>query len=140
MKSHNIHLIKTKVVDSKIEESIGSDIIIEIGMHFKDLFFEKQEGDLNIMFCFLNDFDLYKLINIFEKYDILIEYKDVTSDIILGNTNMVYYDVEIFSNEYFIKLVKLFSMDNLTIDMILDKININGMDSLSEIDKNILEA
>ena len=37
------------------------------------------------------------------------------------------------------KLINDFYIDNITVDFILDKINIKGVESINEIDKGILE-
>jgi hypothetical protein len=78
----------------------------------------------------------YEISN-FNKFSELtgISYKitDITSDVILGD-----YD----SNNHSIteEIISEFLKDNLTTDIILDKINIKGIESLSKIDLEILES
>jgi hypothetical protein len=80
--------------------------------------------------CAMNDAEL----STFNKFSELtgIEYiiKDVTVDVVLGNFK---------TDEYITNtIINPFLEDNLSIDMILDKINIKGINGLSEVDKKIL--
>jgi hypothetical protein len=78
----------------------------------------------------MNDAEL----STFNKFSELlgIEYivKDVTVDVVLGKFK---------TDEYITTtIINPFLEDNLSIDMILDKINIKGINGLSEVDKKVL--
>ncbi len=70
---------------------------------------------------------LDRMSDILRKYDISFEVEDVTEKLLLGK--------EIVEDENFYKFIE----DNLTKDIVLDKINEMGIDSLSDIDISILE-
>jgi hypothetical protein len=89
-------------------------------------------GQVNEMLsiCVMNDAEL----STFNKFSELlgIEYivKDVTVDVVLGKFK---------TDEYITNtIINPFLEDNLSIDMILDKINIKGINGLSEVDKKVL--
>lgn len=87
--------------------------------------------DEKISVCVMNDLDLCKFNKFVDITGINYIIKDVTLDVVLGN----FETDELIINT----IINPFLEDNLTIDIILDKINIKGVDGLSEIDKKILE-
>jgi hypothetical protein len=72
---------------------------------------------------------LFDIVNIFEKYFKVIK-EDITENIING---MVYPNVEY-------DIFERFRIDYTTVDNILDKILINGINCLDNIDYMILES
>lgn len=81
--------------------------------------------------CVMNDTELSTFNKFSELLGIGYIIKDVTVDVVLGNFK---------TDEYITNtIINPFLEDNLSIDMILDKINIKGINGLSEIDKKILD-
>jgi hypothetical protein len=136
MKSYNVYSIKVKSMDSTTEENCGSDIVMEIGSDFSSkIAFDLVDG-YETVFCFIENYKCEKLIEIFKKYDVLVEYKDITEDVLFGFNQI--NDIE--CRETFNKLNSDFLLGNLSIDIILDKINKFGINSLSDIDKKLLSV
>lgn len=80
--------------------------------------------------CVMNDTELSTFNKFSELLGIGYIIKDVTVDVVLGNFK---------TDEYITNtIINPFLEDNLSIDMILDKINIKGINGLSEVDKKVL--
>lgn len=105
-----------------------------------------SESDLkNIAYCENNDgkdmlyvfLDIEKhkeIYNLFKKYDVLLSYKNLTSSFLYQK------DLNpIFNGGEFKNVLINFLESNLDKDMILDKINDMGIDSLNEVDYKILQ-
>ena len=90
-------------------------------------------GEVNEMvsICIMNDTELSTFNKFVDLTGIKYNIKDITVDVVLGN----------FTTDDYITnaIINPFLEDNLTIDIILDKINIKGVIGLSEVDKKILE-
>lgn len=89
-------------------------------------------GEVNEMLsiCVMNDAELSTFNKFSELLGIGYIIKDVTVDVVLGNFK---------TDEYITNtIINPFLEDNLSIDMILDKINIKGINGLSEVDKKVL--
>lgn len=75
-----------------------------------------------------------ELYNILKKYDVLLSYKNLTS------TFLYQKDLNpIFQGQIFKEILVNFLNNNLDKDMILDKINNFGIESLNEVDYKILQ-
>lgn len=74
--------------------------------------------------------------NQFEKFSEMVgvayDLVDVTEKAVLGNLRISRLAIK--------KVVKPYLEKNLTVDIVLDKINIKGIDSLSSLDRSILES
>lgn len=116
-----------------------------------------NEIDDGFFYFFLEDYKVNKTLNYLLKHDVVETHKDVTDDIISGDI----YDDEDFKSLYFpdsetVKKFKSmfgddyvyepefkkafdnFILKNVSPDNVLDKINKRGIDSLTDIDKQIL--
>lgn len=80
--------------------------------------------------CILNDSQLSNLNKLMDLTGIRYALNDITDCSILGEYISDREDINLFISD--------FLEENLTVDMVLDKINLKGIDSLSDIDKNIL--
>ena len=80
--------------------------------------------------CVLNDSQLSNLNKLMDLTGIRYALNDITDCSILGEYISDREDINLFISD--------FLEENLTVDMVLDKINLKGIDSLSDIDKNIL--
>jgi hypothetical protein len=135
MKNLSIYAFTLKSMDSQTEEKCGTEIVLEFGHDFSNnIAFDLVNG-LETAYCFLDNYKCEKLVKIFKKYNVLIEHRDITNKVLFGGVKITESDCV----DTFDKLSKNFMIDNLTIDDILDKINEMGIESLTEIDKKILE-
>ena len=104
-------------------------------------FIIKEFGNFEVIFTFLPTYKITKLVLFLSKIGILIEHIDITSDALMSsmrNKRKHYEFVKTFEDESAKKELNEFLENNLSIDNILDKIIIKGVDSLTDIDKKIL--
>jgi patatin-like phospholipase/acyl hydrolase len=80
-------------------------------------------------------FDL--LLRLLDKLDYDYEYKDITDDVVMDNYISEHFELLNLVHER--KLDKIKKVVS-TVDMILDKISQKGIDSLTEVDKEILNS
>ena len=94
-----------------------------------------DNGEGNDMLYVFLDIEKHKEIyNLFEKYDVLVLYKNLTSSFLYQkNLN------PIFSGGDFKEVLNKFLESNLDKDTVLDKINDMGINSLNEVDYKILQ-
>lgn len=94
----------------------------------------ENENGYDMLYLFSNIEKHKKLYNLFEKYDILISYKNLTNSFLYQkDLNSIFY------NGDFKNVLIDFLENNLDKDTILDKINDMGIESLNEIDYKILK-
>ncbi len=101
-----------------------------------------NEKGLHSIFCYLSDYNLKKLSDLL--IDLSIDFfsiEDLSSKVLLCESfNTSYLDDDGSDRKEDIdKLVNDFYISNITVDYILDKINIKGVESINEIDRIILE-
>lgn len=165
LKNITAYYIKTKEIKDPILKECIEDGILEI---FKKVFDvedtkfivfgnEKYDGSgYDFLYLFVEEFKTKQIINFLSENNVLDVAEDVTNDI---KTSKI-YDNNDFSKVYFgypeskdireelgdkyteeFKYIfDNFILDNLTPDDILDKINERGIESLTDIDKKILES
>jgi hypothetical protein len=85
-----------------------------------------------ISYFHIEESDFYFIINIlFENY-VKLEYEDITFDVLMDKYEFKDEDFEIVKKDYI--------KNNTTLDIVLDKINLKGINSLNDIDKELLES
>ncbi len=135
MKSNNIYFIKfTKL--SNIE-----DVNHEI---YKDLSNALDKEDSKYLgftnsddvFIRLVYFKVQKVLDVFSKHGFEFGVTDVTSDVISGDIQKKFPEVEKLTPFMFDN----FRIENTSVDDVLDKILEKGINSIDSIDKRILEA
>jgi hypothetical protein len=96
-------------------------------------------GDLDLMYTFLSDYKTDQLKTILSKNKILIDYSDITFMVLSGN-NVNNEFTKSFSDVENKEVLAAYIKENLTVDMVLDKILDSGIDSINEIDLIVLET
>ena len=101
-----------------------------------------NEKGLHSIFCYLSDYNLKRLSDLL--VDLSIDFfslEDLSNKVLLCESiNTSYLDDDGSDKKEDIdKLINDFYIDNITVDDILDKITIKGVESINEIDKSILE-
>ena len=99
-----------------------------------------EYGKSEVMIINIDEYKFDKFLKLLKEYHYLNAYKDITTDMVMNNPIS-----EDFDN--FLKIlpkrdkekVNQMIIDVVDIDMILDKISAKGIDSLTELDKIILE-
>ena len=104
----------------------------EIFIFVKSLQLCEVETNDFVTYCVMDPFELKRFISFSEITGIEYIIKDITDNVILGK--------DVVECQYvYNTLVSIFLENTLTPDMVLDKINMVGVDKLTEIDKKILE-
>lgn len=94
---------------------------------------ENPEG-LDMIYVFLDIEKHKEIYNLFKQYEVLESYKNLTSEFLYQKElNSIFNDGE------FKEVLVNFLESNLDKDIILDKINDMGIDSLNEVDYKILQ-
>lgn len=121
---------------SEMEDIIFSEMRdILTNDEFTKIAFCENEESHDILYTFLNEFKNKELFNLFEKYEVLIHFSNITDEVLKQiNMNKTLVDGE------FKSLFDEFITENLTIDLILDKINEVGIESLTDVDYKILKS
>jgi hypothetical protein len=91
------------------------------------------------MYTFLSDYKTDQLKTILSKNKILIDYSDITFMVLSGN-NVNNEFTKSFSDVENKEVLAAYIKENLTVDMVLDKILDSGIDSINEIDLIVLET
>ena len=134
MKSNNIYFVRfTKSSDIEdnahpIYQDLSNALDKEDG---KYLGFTNGED----LFIRLVYFKVQKVLDVFTKNGFEFEVTDVTSDVISGDIQKKFPEVEKLTPYMFDN----FRIENTSVDDVLDKILEKGMDSLTDFDKNILK-
>lgn len=101
--------------------------------------FVGEEGETDILFAFLNMEKTNELRSLLEAYGLLLEIREVTEDILYNRLSVS--DYAIFSKEdRHMEILDQYIQVNLNVDRILDKISIYGIESLTPVDKSILQS
>ena len=96
-----------------------------------------------IMFTFLPEDQTQKMIDALTKFDLIIECNDVTDSVLMNDfdTNKKWIELFVEDNvSNFSNILENFLLNNLTKDMVLDKMNEKGFDSLTQTDLVVLNA
>jgi len=125
-----------KPVDSEMEDTIFSEMRdILTSEDFNKIAFCENEESHDILYTFLNEIKNKKLSILFEQYEVLVHFSDITEDVL----KQINLNKGLSSGE-FKPLFDEFISENLTIDFILDKINEVGIESLTEFDYKVLKS
>lgn len=125
-----------EVAQSKLEKIFANNL------NQKDdelIFFVDSKKANNIFYTLWTTRKVEKIVQELQILGVVFLYKDITEQVLIGTQ---FNDIEfskIFSNMKNKKQLDSFLKSNLTKDDVLDKINIQGIEALTEIDKEVLE-
>lgn len=133
-------VIRYTVIDNSPEDekSIQKDLKDLMGSHDYRIIWVSNKEDIHTLYAFLEDHEVRPLTNIFKKYGMIIEYKDISQDIITGKLPNK-EDKKEFEFVTWRRILNNFRVSNTTVDDILDVINDSGMGSLDELHLEILK-
>jgi hypothetical protein len=116
----------------EIENSLSKDIIEKIdNINVNSYDMRISENEL-ISYFYIDENDLYFITDIFYENSVRFDYEDITFDVIIDKYKFNDSEFELFKKDYI--------KNNITLDIVLDKINIEGIKSLSEMDLNLLKS
>jgi hypothetical protein len=147
MKATYFKIVDTNILDVPEFSEIMFDIIKAYLTEDNKLKYESYvvgtlvDGVSEEFFTFMDSETTDKLISFFSEYNIMLDCKDITSDIKNGNC-----ELEEFKKQFNplsectlnADLVERFVKENMTKDDVLDKILSCGISSLNQYDKSIL--
>jgi hypothetical protein len=125
--------VDTNLTKTQCEDLLNSLSSIEIEeLQSLDIISEDIEYDGFVTsYIICNDYTISKVQNFLDKKGVYYELKDVSYDILIGRLSLKNTEFELETEHYIEEF--------LTIDLVLDKINYLGIDSLTQLDKNCLE-
>lgn len=100
---------------------------------------------LGIMFGAMHEQDVVRLMSIYVNYEVDFSYEDMTRSVLFGKTpklseqELGLLEVSEDANQIISDFARIFLEDNLTEDIVLEKISLNGIESITPQDKFILE-
>lgn len=138
MKNKKIKFIKSiNVNDPLLENDISEELSNFLDLEDFQYVISEDYNGFEYSYVFFDEFKANMVASYFEEIGILLEYKDITDDVL----NSLYKEDEwLFSIDFPENFFKLenFLKENLTLDIILDKIGREGEGSLYPIEKEIL--
>lgn len=121
---------KTSEEEIEALDSVDESTQLKIYEFSKSIKFSAIDGETEVAIMSDDEFKVYEYYNQLTKmYD---ESIDITDDIILGKVEL--------EDRITKTIIKPFLKSELNKDIILDKINLTGIESLSELDKKILNS
>ena len=137
--NNSINFFKINPAPEGTDENLILDGLIEILDPEDDKLVATQDWNgQDVMFVFLPEYKVSKLVEHFKKYGVLATHRNVTEDILMARVKSEDFE-KVFEEETYRNLLTNFLKSNLTPDMILDKISEQGISSITELDKAILE-
>ena len=139
MKSHDpVYYLKFKPINDIDEENrIGMEITRLLGdiIHGNDITFNESVDGSESMYLFIEEHLIADVKNLSLKENILLEYEEISIDILMGvrNNNNDFIETFLKSDE-FTHILENYITKNLTCDIVLDKINRFGIKSLNSVD------
>jgi hypothetical protein len=112
-----------------LAEIVENDALVAVGE------FKTHE----VLYTFLEKEKVSQLENLFRTYDVLIESKDLTEEILSCSFQDPEF-LDVFEDDFYSKVLRNFVLQNLDQDRILDKISKYGINSLTKIEKRILNS
>lgn len=88
------------------------------------------EDGLAVSYMIISQLEFLKILHFLKSKGVMLDHSEISEDVLLGKISFKGTDIE--------KDVELFIQKHLTLDNVLDKINISGVDSLNEYDRSIL--
>jgi hypothetical protein len=119
---------RLKEIDDRLPQDISEKVQSMPGDAFDDRISENEM----ISYFHIDENDFYFIVNILYENYVKLEYEDITFDVLMDKYEFKDEDFEIVKKDYI--------KNNITLDIVLDKINLKGINSLNDIDKELLES
>ena len=136
------HIRIKNVLDTESEYQLGSEfgrllerIIPESDADYAIVTVIKHSG-----YFFVCENAMAKILNFLRENKVLLYYKEITTDVLMGSIDTEDFRKTFIDDDESTYVLEKYILENLTIDMVLDKINEKGMDSLRKIDYQVLGA
>jgi len=133
-----IHYFKLKNTDEEPSKEFY-ETLVEILERDNSGIVVNEFTSHEVLYTFLEKEKVLRLKNLFESYDLLIDDKELTQEV-LKTKFMNDEFQETFSDAEYSRILEDFMFRNLTVDDVLDKISASGYESLTSLEKQILKA
>lgn len=138
MLTGNLYLIRTILIkDEEQEREMIKSLEMILPEEIRTRVATIEIKDQEVFVPFLSENEVTQLINTFKVLGILLHVQNITEQV-LRNEIIVPELVDLFLEPEFDLLRKEYISENLTVDMILDKISRSGINSLTELDRKVL--
>lgn len=136
---NSLHYFKIRIInDENFENKIAAGLSKILEQADEKNIAVEDFNDYEVLYMFIEDTKISKLENLFESNEILLESRDVTDDTLMA-VNQGSDFINTFKDPSYKKMLESFLRNYLTTDMILDKILERGIESLTDLDREILE-
>src|SRR5690625_3886728 len=136
------HIRIKKILDIKLEDKLSNKfgrILVSV--------IPKSDDDYAIVtvvdqsgYFFVSENAIAQNLNFLIENKVLLSYKEITTDVLLGSLHTEDFKKTFIEDDEFTYVLEKFILDNLTVDMVLDKISEKGIDCSREIDKKVIGA
>jgi len=123
-------------LEKKMQEIFGQYLDTEDD---KLIFFGNGKKSGDIFYTFWDSHKVEMIVKELKLLEIVFMYKDITVDVLMGAQDNQSEFVRTFTKEEAKMQLSIFLKKNQTKDNILDKIRIKGIESLTELEMEILE-
>ena len=142
--------IEIKSSSEELDNILDNMDIISMGfmeeIYHKKPFIEFDlTNGLGIMFGAMHEQDVVKLMSIYVNYEVDFSYEDMTRGVLFGKMpklseqELDLLEVPEDANQIITDFARNFLEENLTEDIVLEKISLNGIGSITPQDKFVLE-
>lgn len=144
-----VTFFKVRNASEEIKQELFNEIIKFVDVenfendHVVEDFGYDGNNETGVMFTFLPADQTEKLIEVLTKFDLLISSNDVTTAVLMGDFQTNPHWLSLFGEDTianFNNILTDFLESNLTKDLVLDKMNEKGFDSLTKTDLKVLNA
>jgi hypothetical protein len=141
LKNNSVMMIKMKMFNDSMNELFENIVMPEMGKIFEEedekfIAVEEFNGQ-DVMFLFVEDHKVKSFLNLLNEHNMVEFSKEVSEEILMGDLEEEF--INMMQSDEFKAQFDSFIMKHLDVDMVLDKINFKGMDSLTDNDKAVLE-
>lgn len=140
-----VYYIKTeKVEDPEIENQIGDELLVLFKslMTQKEAYhyvvFSEEDTEEDYMFLFISENKILQVIDFLKSKGALKSFKEISTDILMDRIISDDFNSTFLKKDEFNHILDKFIYENLTVDVVLDKINESGINSLKKIDYDVL--
>lgn len=136
---NTINFFKLNPVPVGIDESIVLNGLVEILDPEDDKLVAVQDWNgQDVMFAFVSEIKAMKMLEHFKNHNVLAEHRNVTEDILMSRDKSIDFE-KVFEDESYKKLLNKFLKKNLTMNMILEKISEQGIATVTNLDREVME-
>jgi len=133
---NTVHYFKVQsTTDTQIQDQVQHSMSMILADEDENLVAVEDFGDYEVIYTFVSSHKADQMANILRSAGLLVDFKDVTENILMARENGLEFSETL---ENHTELLNKFILSNLTVDMVLDKINENGMSSLGDNDYKVL--